>query len=151
MSNETKTCNLCSACKDISEFPKNRGKCKSCYNSTRKRNPENEKRIKREWEERNREKRNERARRWVNENQNKVTEYHTSRRRIDPVPDRARHAVHRAVKRGEILKSEHCQRCGIGGKISAHHEDYEKPLDVMWLCRKCHCDRHAEMKEAVNV
>ena len=30
-------------------------------------------------------------------------------------------------------------------KVIAHHEDYDKPLDVMWLCRSCHVKRHAEI------
>lgn len=30
----------------------------------------------------------------------------------------------------------------------AHHEDYSKPLDVMWLCDQCHALRHFELKRS---
>jgi hypothetical protein len=29
----------------------------------------------------------------------------------------------------------------------AHHDDYDKPLDVMWLCQPCHKQRHKELKQ----
>lgn len=52
-------------------------------------------------------------------------------------------AVARAVKAG-TLKKKPCERCG-NQKSLAHHEDYDKPLDVMWLCQPCHKVRHAEI------
>jgi hypothetical protein len=27
----------------------------------------------------------------------------------------------------------------------AHHEDYDKPLEVVWLCQPCHKQRHKEI------
>ena len=44
------------------------------------------------------------------------------------------------------LKPEPCERCG-DDKSQAHHEDYSKPLDVMWLCSQCHADRHKEIRD----
>jgi hypothetical protein len=35
-------------------------------------------------------------------------------------------------------------RCGEP-KVHAHHEDYSRPLDVTWLCQKCHVQRHVEL------
>jgi hypothetical protein len=43
-----------------------------------------------------------------------------------------------ALRRGEIPKIEHCQNCNSTENIHAHHGDYGKPLDVVWLCSLCH-------------
>jgi len=50
--------------------------------------------------------------------------------------------VHRAVKNGSLVRKECCERCGLKCKTEGHHKDYSKPLDVMWLCRKCHAMNH---------
>jgi ribosomal protein S27AE len=42
------------------------------------------------------------------------------------------------------LERQPCVRCGAT-KSLAHHEDYDKPLDVMWLCQPCHKQRHKEL------
>lgn len=56
----------------------------------------------------------------------------------------ARNMVAKARARGEI-KREPCAVCGEDGKVVAHHEDYDKPLDVIWLCRTHHSRRHVEL------
>lgn len=43
-------------------------------------------------------------------------------------------------KRGKLVKKP-CLECG-SKKSQMHHEDYSRPLDVMWLCRPCHMKRH---------
>ncbi|RLC75607.1 MAG: hypothetical protein DRJ03_30005 [Chloroflexi bacterium] len=57
-----------------------------------------------------------------------------------PEKRRARTAVGNAVRDG-ILKKEPCADCG-SEKVHAHHEDCSKPLEVEWLCAKCHRKRH---------
>lgn len=47
-------------------------------------------------------------------------------------------------KRDGKLKPQPCFRCGSSEKLEMHHEDYARPLDVMWLCRKCHVALHTE-------
>lgn len=46
--------------------------------------------------------------------------------------------VQRAVKRGELTRPDACETCGKPCKPEGAHTDYSRPLDVMWLCRKCH-------------
>lgn len=60
----------------------------------------------------------------------------------------AHNAVARAVKKG-ILVPKPCERCG-SEKSLAHHEDYDKKLDVMWLCQPCHKQRHKELNSLSN-
>jgi len=47
------------------------------------------------------------------------------------------------VRKGEIEKKE-CERCGEIN-VEGHHEDYDKPYELMWLCKKCHMERHKEL------
>lgn len=56
---------------------------------------------------------------------------------------KANQMVTAAIKRGDI-KKQPCERCGKE-KAIAHHDDYSKPLDVMWLCTKHHGERHREI------
>jgi ribosomal protein S27AE len=44
------------------------------------------------------------------------------------------------IKRGKI-KKQPCEICG-NKKTQAHHEDYNKPLEVRWLCPSCHKKLH---------
>ena len=52
----------------------------------------------------------------------------------------ARKAVGRAIEAG-TLKAAPCQKCG-NPRAQAHHPDYSLPLDVEWLCAKCHSQLH---------
>ena len=36
----------------------------------------------------------------------------------------------------------HCEGCGE--KAEKHHENYDEPLVVKWLCRECHLEHHAQ-------
>ena len=54
--------------------------------------------------------------------------------------------VGNAIKAG-TLKPTPCERCSFPFGIHAHHEDYAKPLEVNWLCVRCHGKRHREINE----
>ena len=60
--------------------------------------------------------------------------------RKDPAKRRAHVAVTNALRRGKLVKQP-CEICG-DAKVDAHHDDYSKPLDVRWLCRRHHVDHH---------
>lgn len=49
-----------------------------------------------------------------------------------------------AIKVGKIKRLP-CQRCGAGNS-QAHHKDYSKPLDIVWLCAPCHAAHHARLR-----
>lgn len=50
----------------------------------------------------------------------------------------ARIYLNGVVQKGLIIKPESCGMCGKTGMIHGHHHDYSKPLDVIWVCPKCH-------------
>jgi transcriptional regulator with XRE-family HTH domain len=53
---------------------------------------------------------------------------------------RARTLLNHAVYSGEIFRLP-CTVCG-NKDSEGHHEDYNKPLEVIWLCSKHHGERH---------
>lgn len=56
--------------------------------------------------------------------------------------EKARGVVNSLVRNGIISKPSGCVECGKLGKVEAHHDDYNKPLEVLWVCRKCHFKKH---------
>ena len=60
----------------------------------------------------------------------------------------ARQAVLVAVRSG-ALKRKPCEKCGAT-KVQAHHPDYSKPLEIVWLCEPCHRLEHAPIAEAAE-
>lgn len=150
-----KTCFKCKQEKNRSEFYKHPqmgdgllGKCKEC---TKKDSAEN---LARKWQDpqfrikecaRHREK----SRRYREEsrvvyNKKKTREYLD--RHIERYPEKhaARLIVASAIKSG-FIQRQPCVKCGL--KAQAHHEDYSKPLDVIWYCPKHHAERHVEIND----
>jgi len=52
----------------------------------------------------------------------------------------AREELNHALRTGEVTKQP-CIECGEENS-EGHHEDYDKPLEVVWLCRTHHADVH---------
>lgn len=65
-------------------------------------------------------------------------------RRKNPEKAAAHTAVTAALRAGVLVKPLRCEDCGDQRRLSGHHADYEKPLDVVWICGWCHFKRHAE-------
>jgi hypothetical protein len=55
---------------------------------------------------------------------------------------RVRRAVREAIKTGQLIKPKKCEQCDKEKPLEAHHKDYKYPLDVQWVCRKCHQKIH---------
>lgn len=63
----------------------------------------------------------------------------------------AHKAVAKAIKDGRIVNPGKCAKCGSPNYVQAHHDDYAKKLDVVWLCPTCHVERHYEIGKAVRM
>lgn len=55
---------------------------------------------------------------------------------LNPEKYKARQKLQNAVRDGRV-KREPCMFCGKT-KVQAHHKDYSKPFDVIWVCFQCH-------------
>lgn len=53
---------------------------------------------------------------------------------------KANQAVSKAKRLGQLIK-QNCEHCG-SDKTHAHHDNYNFPLDVRWLCNKHHREWH---------
>lgn len=51
-----------------------------------------------------------------------------------------------AIRDGKLFPQASCSACNSTEKIEGHHDDYTKPLEVRWLCEKCHKRWHRENK-----
>lgn len=57
----------------------------------------------------------------------------------------ARRITRTYIARGVLVRPDRCESCHLPAfrsdgvsAIQAHHDDYSKPVDVRWLCPKCH-------------
>lgn len=63
-----------------------------------------------------------------------------------------RSAVRSALIDGRLQKPDTCSKCGQGSvKIEGHHRDYDKPLEVEWLCDLCHAEKHLTYSPFISV
>ncbi len=68
-------------------------------------------------------------------------------KRLKNFPEKAKahHTINDAIRGGKLERPHLCESCGGIGKIEAHHPDYSRPLNVIWLCRKCHREVHTKV------
>lgn len=59
----------------------------------------------------------------------------------NPEKANAHYILNYNVRKGRVIKPTVCSSCGTKGPLDAHHEDYSKPLEVIWLCRPCHKEK----------
>lgn len=97
----------------------------------------------RQWRQANPDRARENLRRWKADNPELTLE--ANRRWKANNPERAYMArlaggrVHYAIKTGRLVRPSTCEACGTSERrITAAHYDYARPLDVRWLCHRCH-------------
>lgn len=69
------------------------------------------------------------------------TEEYRSWRKKNPEKYVAHMRLNAAVSSGKIKKKP-CAVCKSTIRVHAHHPDYKKPLNVIWLCTKHHKEIH---------
>ena len=131
-----KLCLKCGKRKHVTEFHKDKlqkdgifyycKKCKRKLDNARNALPEFKKK-KKAWHENHRE-----------QSSNAVGKWSRSNR----IKKNAHNKVYAALKSGELVKLDYCEICFESGELQAHHEDYNKPLKVVWLCSECHGKIH---------
>lgn len=136
----SKQCFKCKKYKDLNDFYKHSGmsdghlnKCKSCVKKDVSKNYRDNK---------NHYVKYEKLRCKTKKRKESALEYQRKRRSKHPEKSRAYLKVHRAIKDGS-LKREPCEKCG-DINTEAHHDDYLQPLNVTWLCFKCHRKHHGQ-------
>ena len=147
----TRRCSKCGEVFTLNCFHKDRRKklgrskwCKWCKNKNSvkwdKANPEKVYERVRRWMKANPEKVNEIHKRWKKANPEKVYEIRKRYNEANPQKKNARAYLYWAIKKAKIKRGI-CEVCGEE-KVDGHHEDYNKPLEVNWLCRKHHKGIH---------
>ena len=61
----------------------------------------------------------------------------------DPIKRAARVKLGNAIRDGKVNRPPECEVCAAPCKPHGHHDDYSKPLDVIWCCTACHALIHA--------
>ena len=136
-----KECNKCKELKSLSSFGKSpkckdgyEGQCKLCRNAAAK-----------SYRKKNFDKYSEYEKKRYQENYErklKLIENAQKWREENPEAYKAQTAVNNAIRDMRLFKMP-CTFCGSEKNLHAHHNDYKKPLEVIWLCAKCHHRAHA--------
>lgn len=168
----TKPCIKCGEIKRLSQFPKyksRKGKimhqnvCKACravyvhnhyvnnrelYLSRSKaqkdRNPKKYKEYLKAYYREHREERKSKDREYAMSHREHINAYHRYWRSLpqNSIKKDAWKMVQLALKFNILVRPDTCSKCGVKCKPEAHHPDYSKPLDVIWLCKSCHENVH---------
>jgi hypothetical protein len=135
----SKKCNRCGVAKVADEFYKAKAGglglmsiCKTCHKDYMRYLRNIDPRVRERERERakkphRRAKRREIVKRWRIEN---------------PAAYRAQTALSNALRDGKLTRPDYCQLCGERGRVHGHHSDYDRPLEVKWVCPRCHHRMH---------
>lgn len=143
---ETIECTTCKEVKPEEEFYKHKkGKygrekyCKPC-------------RLKyaRKYREENRDKAYAAQRRWGKKNKKRLRELDVKSKAKHHDRVSARTHMNNAIYHGIVIRGDKCEDCGSTLNIQCHHFDYSKPLEVVWLCRKCHVLLHKNINRRLK-
>lgn len=149
-------CTKCNQKKSLEDFYRNqiskdgrRGQCKACrriyqrldkYKSTSRRYRQTDKGKASHRKANYRYSKSDKGRKT---NLKSVEEY----KKKNPLKVCAKNKALHAIKIGKLTRGP-CEVCGSIVNVAGHHDDYDKPLDVRWLCHKHHDNLHRWKKQA---
>ena len=172
-----KRCRVCKVEKELGEFNKDKSrkdglqnKCKICQKQYKKqyyqrnketmnqyqkqyfqRNKEAIKEYQKEYVQRNKEEIKAYRKQYVQRNKEEIKQYYKEYNkdyyRRNPEKQKARGILNSAVRRGKVHKPLYCSSCEGDKHLEAHHTDYSKPLEVLWLCKSCHVELHKRINK----
>lgn len=85
------------------------------------------------------------AKRWSKTDKGKINDAkrRDKNRNMYPEKYKARYMLNNAIRLKKVIKKP-CFECG-NTDTHGHHEDYLKPLQVVWLCRQHHLIKHNQL------
>lgn len=141
---EYRKCRVCGEIKPITDFYKHGGRyahaCKECEKTYSKNYM---KRYRREHPNCRKEER----RKYYLSHKEELAEKQKRSRINYPEKMQAQSKVNYLIHIGEWTKPTACEVCGKEGRVEAHHDDYSKPLEVVWCCKSCHWKLDEERRE----
>lgn len=159
-----KRCNKCKRIKLLSEFYYRKEKapfsiCIKCENRRRGyyqlKYPEKERERQRDWRAKNLEKYQKHKREYFQKRKKSLSpdKWRSMRRKAyynQPLEARKAHdKINNSIRAGRFKRPPTCSKCN-SKRPEAHHEDYSKPLDVLWLCRACHMRHHRNKNDELR-
>lgn len=157
----TKMCTACQQEKPLDDFPRNAKRpdgrysmCKACKNqrgrerhaSRPDRAPSKTPAARREWRRNNPDIVSAQRKRYRGRYPERLNAESRVWMRKNPEKHTAHSTLYAAVTAGKIARPDRCSICNRECKPDGHHEDYTRPLDVIWLCQRCHAQLHAERR-----
>lgn len=150
-----KRCTKCEQVKSLDQFYRDpryanklKAACKACCTikerAWHKKHPESNRQATKRWREHNVEHRRSYQRKYSKEQREVVLA--KERRHAVRHPEKVR--ARSAARHSKQLERQPCAVCGAT-KVEAHHEDYSKPLVVVWLCKKHHFEADERLRKRI--
>jgi hypothetical protein len=150
---EEKTCSKCGKKKKLEDFYKRptgrlgvTAHCKKCDNvrsrANYRKNPYECNQKAKEHNRKNPEQKKRQHKRYYEKHKDKINAKIAERNRKYPKRAKAISIVRSALMKGTLVRPSQCSKCDNKKNIQAHHEDYSKPLEIIWLCASCHAGLH---------
>ena len=138
-----KRCSRCKIEKELDEFNKSKSTKDGLQNMCKLCQKQYQKEYQKQYYQLNREKKKQ----YFQRNKEKRNQYTNQYYHRNPEKNKARNMLNNAVKSGKVHKPVFCSSCEGDKHLEAHHTDYSKPLEVLWLCRSCHRELHNKIRD----